>query len=134
MGSKDFIKEISKKFLNEKFSEVDIPDHKEIKKTFIPSVDQVITAVAAYYKVDRYHVKIACRGKSNNMKSIAIYLAITYCHVSLKKIALTFGDSTRNGIANNYQRFLLRVGSEKYLKDDINNIENLLAIKGQGST
>lgn len=79
-------------------------------------------------------LKKARRGQTNNMKAIAIYIAIKICHASLTTIAHAFGDSARNGIQNNYKRFLTRSGQDIKLLNDADKIMRQINNKEQGTT
>lgn len=129
LGSEKFLKIIKEKYLNNKSPEREIPESKVISKIFVPTIKQVIDEIAKYYEVDLYDIKTSCRGRMNMMKSIAIYIAVETCQTCLNKIGHEIGGLTRNGISNNYSRFLIRLQEDSNLKNDIDKIFDLLKMQ-----
>ncbi len=120
------MKIINDKYLKNTHHDPDIPDHYKIKKNFIPKVKDIIEIVAQFYAVKQSDNTKISRGKSNFSKSIAIFIAVESCQISLRHIGDELGNLSSHGISSHYRRFRKYLETNSSLLVEIKQMRDLL--------
>lgn len=92
LGAKDFVKTIKKKYLPDRVLSPEIPEQKKLYRTKskLPMLQTVMNVVAQYYEISIDELKYTAKGKVNEPRAVAIYLAMQMTGKRLCDVAGVF--------------------------------------------
>lgn len=122
LGSAGFINEVSKL----RDGEVSIEESKQDRIGCKPNMDEIVNAVANFYKVDRAELIASKRGRGlkNFPRKVAMYLCQLKGQYRLVEIADYFELNHYGGVASSIAAVKKEVGSSRKIKKEINSIVN----------
>jgi putative transposase len=126
LGSKVFVEKINSDYLSPT-PPCRLPEHKNISKTLMPSVVDIIEAVAKYYKTAPLDIKNNIKRTSKNTpRNIAIYLALKFSGQDRKLIALEFSGISYLSLSAITRKTDLAIQKDCRLLQDVENIKKKL--------
>lgn len=128
LGTDNFIKLVTEKYLKEEHKIDEIPQHKLLidSKPSKNQIKEIITAVAAYYQISSNEIYAIPSKYGNHPRLIAMYLAFTLGQITHTDISRLFPKITRSGVSKAYLRFNRKIKTDKVLRDEIENIKEFL--------
>jgi REP-associated tyrosine transposase len=120
-GSKDFVQRIKEKYIAPDTVSHEIPDGK-IFHSFI-SIDIIIPIVCERFNIPISVIRNSVRGKRNEARNTAIYLARKVGGHSLKDIAAFFGSMTYSGVNSAISRVQKELDSNEDLSVLMKNLK-----------
>jgi putative transposase len=121
LGSEDFVGWVKKTFLEEK-------KHPQVPESgrLAPELDQIKKAVCAAYGVDEKALLATQRGKSNEPRSVAIYLGRILRKDSLPALGKAFGMTGYSPAGSAIERVRKKLPKDKQLQKRIKQISKTL--------
>jgi len=123
LGSEAFVKTISQKYLNNKKISAEISDHRQIQNLKLPTIEEVMQAVANYYKVGPNTLKYIQRRSGNTPRAIAIYLACQITNQKLQNVVKHFTNISYSGVSQTFRRV------KRKMEKDIKITQDILTLK-----
>jgi putative transposase len=124
LGSEEFIKKITSKYLRDKDISEQVPESKKLR--YGKNLDEIAMAVIKYYDIDK-GVLTKRKVKFNKCKKVFVYLARKYTDNKLGMIRKFLDNSvTSVAISKLFSRTEKEIAEQKYLRKDIKKIEKLL--------
>jgi len=127
LGTEAFIKTITEKYLSNKTLLSELPEQRLLYKKQLPTIEKIISKVAQYYQIDIAHLKESIRGKFNQPRSVAIYLACMLTNQNLQTIADVFGDITYSNVSRIVKNIYVQTVKNSVLSKEIDQIKNLVS-------
>jgi len=103
LGSEDFIKTISKKYLQERHKINEIPAHKQIEN--IPFLEKIKQVITRYYHMDSSDLKKSRRGEGHKPRKAFMYLAYRVGPMDWVSISKTLGNIGAEGVSKSCRVF-----------------------------
>lgn len=122
LGTSSFIKTISEKYLKDKETCTEIPEQKEVTKTNLPTINDVIRAVANNYHVTEAELKVSKRGYENIPRNLAIYLAYQLTGNNSVQIPSALPPLSPSGILKICTKIKQQLQNDKELADAMTEI------------
>ena len=128
LGSEAFVKTVTQKYLKDKTKE--IPEQNRLYKLRLPSIKDIMQAVAKYYHIDISALKVTKLKSSNKPRAIAIYLAFKLSGQSLQAIADQFTNISYSGVAQSYKRIKEKIEKDPIIAKEIVFLEKEFQSEG----
>ena len=122
-GSEDFLKRMLALAAGEDVNE----NVRRIRKTHPLSAEQIMGAVADYYRVDAQAYRVFRSAAGG--RDLAAYLCRRYSGITLGELSLKFGLSHPDGSANLVRRARARLKESVKLRNECKKIEEQLRLK-----
>ncbi len=128
LGGRNFVEWVKKTFYSEK-QNCSIPD----SHVLAPEISRIKQIVCDYYEMDPAKILNTRRGKSNEPRDIAIFLARKLRRDTLPTIGNAFGMSGYSSVSSVIERVRKRLSNDKELKKRKDDICRII-VKGQTET
>jgi len=126
LGTEEFIKLVTERYLQDKHKIDEIPEHKLLMIDKPIDIETIVRCVLKFYGVNRQEINIIKTRGGNLPRIITIFLANTIGQYSFTQISSYICNITSSGASRACQRMQTRIKMDSKLKQDIEAIKKTL--------
>lgn len=128
LGSKDFIEKAHHNYVSTTAFD-DLPENKNISKSLMPSIKNIIEIVANYYQIDYQSIiSNSNRTFKNVPRHVAMYFALKHSGKERREISNYFQGISYKSLSSAGRRLTIEVKNNPILMKDIENIRKRLSL------
>lgn len=107
----------------------DLPEHKIISKSLMPSINNIIEIVANYYKIKYQSITVNSNKTLKNVpRHVAIYFSLKYSGKDRREIANYFCGVSYKSLSSASRRLTIELEKNLTLRQDIENLKKRLSL------